>query len=107
MEEKQVKEETQELKELIESAGREPRDYSGRFMYGERCLAFSTEQGEGQFAAFADMLDETGGDLEKVEVLAKAMRNARVDQLGLGLIIYFPSFEYDEGAEDSEEEEDD
>lgn len=108
MEEKEkinMKEGTKELKDLIEAAGYEARDYSGRAMFGDRCLAFTTEQGTSELRAFADMIDETAGDLEQIEVLSKAMRNARVDSMGLGLVIYFPAFEYDEQEDDEDDEE--
>lgn len=98
-------EETKKLKELIEAAGYETQSYSGRAMFGDRCLAFTVDQGTSPFRAFADILDETASGLEETEVLSKALRDTRTDSLGLGSIIYFPRFEYAE--EYDEEGEDD
>lgn len=94
-----TKEESKELKELIETADLETQDYSGRGMYGDVCLAFCTDKSE--LNAFAQILDETAGDLEKIELLSAAMRDARVDNMGKGIVIYFPSFPY---PDDEDEE---
>lgn len=97
-----MKEETQTLKDLIESAGFEARSYSGRGMFGEQCLAFTIERGVTESNAWADLVNETAGGLEEIEVLTQAMRNARSDDMGLGRVIYFPLFEYAEEDEPCE-----
>jgi hypothetical protein len=96
-----MNDETKDLKEMIEAAGYDTREYSGRAMFGDSCLAFTLAQGTTELYAFGDILNETAADLGLCELLTKAMHNARVDSMGLGLVVYFPAFEY---AEDDEDE---
>lgn len=55
----------------IEGAGYEPVSYSGRGMYGERCVAVALEQ------------HDDGDELSRIE-------GATRDSLGMGTILYWP-----------------
>lgn len=54
----------------IENTGRDARSYSGRFMYGKRCVGVALERWD------------IGRDLPK--------KGHRLDSLGLGMIMYWP-----------------
>jgi hypothetical protein len=58
------------LIELIEDTGRQPVSYSGRGMFGEKCVAVELDQ----YDSGHDLPDE----------------DHRIDFLGLGKIIYWP-----------------
>jgi len=73
------------LTEMFEEAGIDFRpDYSGRAMYGRKCIAV-----EG--ASLTEVLAEVVAACEDVETAALLIRDARYDQMGLGIIIYWPS----------------
>ncbi len=90
-----MSEEVKELKDIIESACFEPREHSGRFMYGVTCLGFTIDGETQVLGVFAEML-ENALDNDESELIRRAMRDARTDDMGTGTIIYFPSFEYSE-----------
>ena len=54
-------------------------DYSGRFMYGEECLAVEIESIEQLFSLGALLYDHQ-----------EELGSVKIDQLGLGYIAYFP-----------------
>lgn len=78
-------EEVQNFIEALEDSGFEPRKYSGRGMFGKECVAVS------------------GKDVSEWEV-ARALSyiedfdipEPRQDQLGLGIVLYWPSYEWPE-----------
>lgn len=85
-------ESTQILSDIIEDAGFDLRtDYSGRGMFGAECIGFTFE-GESMNAT-ADLMAATQGDLDRVQELADALRGAKLDSMGRGSIMYFPSYE--------------
>lgn len=65
------------LIEAIKAADLRPRSYSGRGMYGERCVGVSLD-----YLGQADGLPLSG---------------SRTDSLGLGIILYWPSAKWPEG----------
>src|SRR5687767_14645373 len=94
------------LKDAIETAGYEVQSYSGRAMFGSTCLGVSVKASE-KFSFVADLVDcakDADDEFETLNAVTKAIRNIRTDALGLGSIIYFPSFEYSEEDEDEEYE---
>jgi hypothetical protein len=66
----------------IEATGRKARSYSGRGMFGKRCVGVSTRP------------YDYGSDLPN--------QGQRRDSLGLGEIIYWPSVPWPEGREESD-----
>lgn len=86
----------QQIVEAFENAGYEPTDYSGRFMYGDRCLGVSGDNALSivietiaEFARNAETTDEVVDFVER-------LGNVRSDSLGLGQIVYFPSIEWED-----------
>lgn len=71
------------LQEMFEDAGLACRSYSGRGMYGERCLAV-------EFDAIGEILNAVaiGGDAAVEH--ARTLARARTDSMGRGSILYFP-----------------
>lgn len=67
----------QKLIDAIKKTGREPRSYSGRFMYGKRCIGVN--------------LDHIG-DADGLPLKGSAM-----DSMGMGIILYWPRVEAPEG----------
>lgn len=72
-------------------------NYSGRGMYGRTCIGFDLKQGMSPMAFFADVLealeDVEADDREHaLRALTLMMKDAKTDSLGLGTILYFPSF---------------
>jgi hypothetical protein len=86
------------LQEMFEDAGLRCRSYSGRGMYGERCLGVESENVGELLCAVA-----VGGAaaVEHAHTLSKAHQ----DSMGRGMIIYFPDVPF-VGAErdDSDDE---
>lgn len=58
--------------------------YSGRFMYGESCPAIEA----GSFKELAEVLEEVMG--EAVSFLCGLLRNMAWDELGRGMVFYWP-----------------
>lgn len=88
--------------------GFEVRSYSGRCMYGRRCLAVVVPDVlaalQGIFEGLADRLD----DLDQVRDLCESLGNPSSDQMGRSDgVLYWPSVEWPEGRADCDEEDED
>lgn len=59
----------------IEVAGYRPYAYSGRFMYGARCLGVNVE---------------SAADLVRLGTEAGPLPEAAIDEMGKGLVAYWP-----------------
>jgi len=94
------------MQDIIENAGYETRSYSGRYMYGDTCIA--TNPGSSLFAFVADLIqaarDESCEESERdhaLDELQDALRGMSTDQMGKGTIVYFKTVPYT--SEDEEE----
>lgn len=84
------------LLNIIGAAGHDARSYSGRGMYGKRCVGVTID---GSLLGFlADLVEEC----EDTHDGAILMRAAQTDQMGRGTIVYWPRAEWLD--EDDEEE---
>ena len=99
---------TEKLVEALESAGYEPQSYSGRCMYGRRCVGVTVSRDVSAFRLAAELavvfLNE---DLEHGPFDVEDLARLRVseDSMGCDQIIYFPGVEWkDSGEEENEEE---
>ena len=82
------------LEEVISEAGYESRRYSGRFMYGQECIALATEDASFEVK---EVLSETAESLyrhKQREVCLNLIRKMQQDSLGLGFIYYWPTVTY-------------
>ncbi len=104
------------LKDLLDGAGFETRSYSGRGMYGRRCVGVVVEN-LGSFIAdtiseivdrLAYMSEEEREDhnpATEMEQVVRAFRNMKTDNMGMDIIVYFPEEEWkDDEKEDDDEE---
>ena len=80
---------------LCEFHNAELCSYSGRAMYGSQCLGIRMESMEDAFR-FALMIDDAE--------LADTLSNPRFDDMGRGIILYFPNVKAPEGLGDDEDE---
>lgn len=115
------------LQEMLADTGNvRVRDYSGRGMYGKRCLAITGSNGECQraiadvvaslmqevFDAAMDAVDDTEVDQahdlndETQELVCKLLNN-RSDSMGLDVVMYWPDIEYVPSDRDEELDEED
>lgn len=87
----------------LTDAGAEVRSYSGRNMYGKDCYAFDVTSFADALALVADAAMLASDDVyapmhhaEIIEEFVTACKHARVDTLGRGLIVYFPTMQLEE-----------
>lgn len=79
--------------------------YSGRWMYGSKCVAFTLGQGQNPLDLVMELCDwmhEAG-----YESVSELLGSPSMDSLGMGSIVYFPDIEAEEEDEDEEEEDED
>lgn len=69
-------------------------DYSGRCMYGDRCFAIDGDGSLGQFAGQL-FIAVAEGDLDAYE-LSDMFETTRQDNMGLGMVYYFPGWKADD-----------
>lgn len=101
-----------ELQEIVEDAGFETQSYSGRGMYGKKCLSFNLESGENEFDVFLSISEsiqsyvESHDDGLELEDITPHFMGAKSDSMGLGLVIYFPEIEWEDSDDEDDEDED-
>lgn len=87
------------LIEIIEEAGYTPYSYSGRGMYGDRCVGFTVDKDIGIFRAIANLIRESifldncsNGEHYRSDQLLTAIElgNVKTDNMGLDTVVYFP-----------------
>lgn len=85
------------VRDILDKIGYEVFDYSGRYMYGDKCPAIKSEDNVAKLLSniINSVLDEEFDDDEK-DILREMFDNVRTDSLGLGIVIYFPKFIYQE-----------
>jgi len=84
---------TLKAKDIFLNLGLEPREYSGRGMYGAYCLAVETDDRSSApliIDATEEMLnaDYTKQDISDILI---ELKRVRTDNLGMGYIHYFPN----------------
>lgn len=95
----------QDLCNAIESAGYKPRSYSGRGMYGKRCLGVTCNNTSNVVLDILPELliggiDDADVPSEFIEEACELLRNARTDSMGRGAIIYWPEIEWEESEDE-------
>lgn len=84
------------------------RSYSGRGMYGKECLGVELGALKDVGELVADLIEAAADDPNCTSSIASAARQMSWDNLGLGIIVYFPSVPFvDVGTDDREDEEND
>jgi hypothetical protein len=72
--------------EALEESGYEPESYSGRGMYGKECVSISGDVSAWDVARALWFCNFDSDDLDIPE--------PKQDQLGLGIVLYWPSYEW-------------
>lgn len=99
-----------EIKEIVEDAGFDPQSYSGRGMYGRKCLSFNLDRDENVLDAFLELSEaislyvEDNQEIEFEDVVSE-FKGAKTDSMGLGEVVYFPNIEWENDGEELEEDE--
>lgn len=99
-----------DLKQIVEDAGFDARSYSGRGMYGLKCLSFNLEQEENEFDAILSIAEsaqsyvESSDDGFELEDVTAYFMGAKSESMGLGVVVYFPNLIW-EDSNDAEDEE--
>lgn len=80
---------TAEFTDILEAGTNEiVNDYSGRGMFGERCVGFTAADIREAFGVFADCLAYCEED--EREDFIKCFRYVQTDSMGFDTIFYFP-----------------
>ena len=79
------------LKEIFEGMAYEVRDYSGRGMFGKRCLAVTCDNPSGWIAEVFLYLAENKTPYEEIIQVAEILKDSRTDTMGHASIIYWPA----------------
>lgn len=94
------------MQDLLENAGYDCRDYSGRGMYGKSCLAVTLGT-SGRHPALATLIVEVldNADADDLEVVLEALGEVEQDNMGHDVVYYFPQIPFAGEEEETEEEE--
>ena len=78
---------------VLEDAGYEPRSYSGRGMFGTRCVSISGNS----ISAWKVASSLWFNNFDEIDL---DVPEPRQDQLGLGIVLYWPTIEWTEECEE-------
>jgi hypothetical protein len=89
---------------LFEDAQYEPRSYSGRCMYGENCLAVTTDSASEAATVILDVVQACAenGTAEDVLELVAMLRGSRTDSMGRGVVVYWPDIKWADCGDDDD-----
>jgi hypothetical protein len=99
---------SKELIKILNYCGHEPRSYSGRGMYGKKCVGFVVGSG----ARIFNMVFELASMIFEYYEKDRAFKfledlsdiNVETDSMGYDTIVYFPSMEWVEDEDEDEDE---
>jgi hypothetical protein len=92
------------LQQVIEDADFDCRSYSGRGMYGRRCLAVEVDREQSLGDLMAGILEAVEGE-DNTREIQDALRGMCWDNMGLGMVYYFPDVPFAEEASEEDEDE--
>lgn len=100
------------LQEMLEALGYNVMSYSGRGMYGNQCLGVTLEDRNVGTLVIDVMINlvnakedprrsryEEAMVIEKLLTLGPAFRQMKTDDMGLGIIVYFPNVNFTSDAD--------
>ena len=93
------------LKNAAESLGYSVRSYSGRGMYGSRCVGIDVDRGLSIASVAFRLAAQLVADGEEDVLDDLSYVEWSQDSMGMGAIMYAPSLRWVEESEDEEEEE--
>jgi|SRR6478752_2189543 len=82
--------------EAIENCGETPTDYSGRGMYGKRCLGVVCDNPMATLLSILDSFASGANELSEVQELIQELGRPQTDSMGLSSILYFPDVKWQE-----------
>lgn len=89
------------LREAIsEAIERDPQPYSGRSMYGKRCIGIVTSDPICAAVSIALLLRDRAAGEDADHDIAQLFAKARTDDMGKSSILYFPTRDWEEEAEE-------
>lgn len=100
------------FREAIENAGYVTRSYSGRAMYGKKCLGFETSRNQSPIFATAEIMCglaeicqyENPNDALDLSDFLDFFNDVKEDSMGMGMIIYFPYIKWNEDWNNTDED---
>jgi hypothetical protein len=84
------------FQELLEDAGFDTMEYSGRGMFGSKCLAIELSQDETLGRFVSEVIYEAGEGKDNLSWLSERIAMMVTDSLGMGTVVYFPKEKYNE-----------
>lgn len=100
--EQEVKAFIEVLEDVAMQRGGTVEDYSGRGMYGKRCVAFLPDD---EYLNAFDLGVEVADRARDAGFPIRDIPGASTDSMGRGIVVYFPSAEWPEGLGRPSEEE--
>jgi len=100
--------EFKEIKELFESAGYEPRSYSGRGMFGRNCFGVEVEDPN---SVIPDIIMAYARDkaddgymvhINVIEEILELLVRPHTDSMGRDVILYWPRIKWEEDEDEDE-----
>ena len=91
--------ESQGLVDLLRECGLEPQSYSGRGMYGRRCVAVV---GESQLVILSMIVSASHGS-DWSDSAPELIRTAHADSMGYDVVVYWPDHEWDNTMDEAED----
>ena len=86
------------LKSLIEAAGYEAYSYSGRGMFGRKCVGLTCPDVNTAIADLFEAVFDASGDHDECmdihTALCEVIRKSASDSMGLDKVLYFKSVEW-------------
>ena len=84
---------------LIEAAGYDPAPYSGRVMYGRRCVSFVA----GPAAAATDVMADLGAESDDLAEYVATLRAVRMDEMGRDTVFHWPDVAWPAATDTAED----
>lgn len=88
--------------EALEDAGYEPYSYSGRGMYGKKCLAVNISHSVWKLCMNFNSALDSFCECNEIEDIRFHMRDASVDSMGMDFVVYWPSVKWIDLDEEAE-----
>jgi hypothetical protein len=86
------------------SESESPRSYSGRAMYGDRCVSITLD-GDAELARLGAQL-AIECDEDEREALLDLLQNTRTDGMGRGIVAYWPRLAWPKDIDEDDKEDD-
>jgi hypothetical protein len=99
---------TEQFKDIVdtfENAGYDPGSYSGRGMYGARCLSVTCDNPCKTLLDVVEQFDVARSEEDSVSEFIYTLGTPRADCMGMSQVLYFPDIVWQDEALDEDESE--